>query len=98
MTRTSKKRLAERKPVRASDCPSAIFARAVGAPQIRRIEILPLHLHHDAVDGAVPEHRQSSEFAGARFEEGRAGPGRERMRGGEEGGHLLIGQRERPRR
>jgi len=72
-------------------------ARGGSAPparmrEIRRIEILALHLHDDPVQSAVADYRQPRQLSRTVLEEGRARIGRQRVTGGKQRRHLFVGK------
>src|SRR5262245_28298156 len=72
---------------------SAIFRAAARRThrQIRRIEILTLHLHDDPVQNAVADYRPR-QLSRTVLEEGRARIGRQGVTGGEQRRHLFVGK------
>jgi hypothetical protein len=60
--------------------------------ELRRIEVSSLHLHDDAMEGAVADLRERLQQLGDLHQERIAIVGGERRRGGEDRHHLTVGQ------
>jgi hypothetical protein len=76
------------------------LARLCHQPSVRhgvrgklgRVEVLPLHLHDDAMQGAIADLRQGLQQLGHLEQEGIAIVGGKRCRGGKDRHHLRISQ------
>jgi hypothetical protein len=68
-----------------------VLARQRHATEIGRVEVLALHRHDHAVHRPITDFGQARERTGHVSEKGAAAVGRERMAGGEDGGHGGVG-------
>jgi hypothetical protein len=68
-----------------------VFA-AIVAVEFGRVEMLALHLHDHPMQQAVAEDGVAGNLARYIGKEGGAAMRRQRMRGGENGGHLRVGE------